>query len=457
MKKVAYTLGRQSRSAGVLFTGGALVAALGCSAGVKPNPTGAGGKGGITGPGTAGTSASGTAGIGNGGSGPPLGGFGGTATDPDGGTACQHTQYTFDPKIPTAYLLVDRSGSMFHCLTGNTGDAVCATPANTAWTALKEAVRTVVGTLDSDVRFGFATIWGTDPTGGGMCPAIQGTVTDNVMPALNNAATIMTKYDSLAFPPNSTQQGMKFESPASESLTVVGNALKADSTQGDKYIIFITDGQPDYCDDSNSLCAPDSVVMHLQQNKANGIRTIVLGIQTALFDLGSGILQAYANAGAGEDTVAPLRTGTDMFAFYDQCLGIAGWKADLTASGKANARGTTLGTYAAAAGPTKPYMPSATDQQQLVTQLSTALAGVKSCTFDLTSTGGTAIKVDQKQLGKASVKVEGTTVPLDTTSANGWNMINDTTVQLFGSACDAWRNPTAKTIDFNFPCEIIVE
>jgi hypothetical protein len=51
----------------------------------------------------------------------------------------------------------------------------------------------------------------------------------------------------------------------------------------------------------------------------------------------------------------------------------------------------------------------------------------------------------------------GTTVPLDTTSANGWNMVNETTVQLFGSACDAWRDPAAKTIDFNFPCEIIVE
>ena len=457
MNKVAYTLAGQAKSARVLFTGAALIAALGCSAGVKPNPTGAGGKGGITGPGTAGTSASGTAGTGFGGSTPPIGGIGGIV-NPDGGTACQHTQYTFDPKIPTAYLLVDRSGSMFHCLTGNTGDAVCATPANTAWTALKEAVRTVVGTLDSQVEFGFATIWGTDPTQGGMCPAIQGTVTDQVMPALNNAATIMTKYDALPFPPNSTQQGMKFESPASESLTVVGNALKASTTQGDKYIIFITDGQPDYCDDSNSLCAPDSVVMHLQQNKANGITTIVLGIQTALFDLGTGILQAYANAGAGEDTIAPLRTGLDINAFYDQCNGsVTGWKADVASSGKPNARGTTLGTYATTAGPTKPYMPSATDQAQLVTQLSTALAGVKSCTFDLTSTGGTPIKVDLKQLGKASVKVEGTTVPLDTNSANGWNMISDTTVQLFGSACDAWRNPSAKTIDFNFPCEIIVE
>ena len=76
MNKVAYTLAGQAKSARVLFTGAALIAALGCSAGVKPNPTGAGGKGGNTGPGTAGTSASGTAGMGFGGSTPPIGGIG---------------------------------------------------------------------------------------------------------------------------------------------------------------------------------------------------------------------------------------------------------------------------------------------------------------------------------------------------------------------------------------------
>ncbi|HXT99793.1 MAG TPA: hypothetical protein VN903_02300 [Polyangia bacterium] len=435
---------------------GALLPWLACSAGVKPTGTqGAAGTGGGSNPGAAGTSSSGAAGTG--GSAPPLGGFGGSGMNNDSGVGCQHTQYTFEPKIPTVYLLVDRSGSMFHCLTGSTGDPVCATPTNTAWNGLKEAVRTVVGSLEKDVRFGFATIWGTDPAGGGMCPAIQGMVPDQVTPALNNATPIMTKYDALPLPPVSTQQGVKFESPASESLAAVGAALKADtSSQGDKYIIFITDGQPDYCDDSNSLCAPDSVIMHLQQNKADGITTIVLGIQTTLFDLGTGILQAYANAGAGEATVAPLRTGLDINAFYDQCNSVAGWKADLTASGKANARGTTLGNYMSAAGPTKPYMPSATDQASLVTQLSMALAGVKSCTFDLTATGGTPIKVDVKQLNKATIKIDGATQALDPNSMNGWNMINETTLQLFGSSCDAWRDQSAKTIDFNFPCEIIV-
>ena len=53
-----------------------------------------------------------------------VGGFGGIVTTDAG--ACQQANYTFEPKIPTVYLLVDRSGSMFHCLTGDTGSAVCA-------------------------------------------------------------------------------------------------------------------------------------------------------------------------------------------------------------------------------------------------------------------------------------------------------------------------------------------
>jgi len=462
MNNVAYTLRAGAKSACVMFTAAALVAALGCSAGVKPSPTGTGGKGGITGPGTAGTSASGTAGTGFGGASPPLGGFGGSITiPPDGGTACQHTEFTFEPKIPTVYLVVDRSGSMFHCLT--TSQCVCPTKTDTSWTTLQTAIEGLLTQLDAQVRFGFTTIFGTDPSNGrgGTCSLINGTLADNVPPALNNAAAIKAKYDSLAWPVEAECQtgGKKFESPAMYSITAAAKALAADTTVGDKYIIFITDGQEDYCDDSLEICASDSTVGALQTAYASKIKTIVFGLQTTQFNLPGAVLDAFANAGAGEPTVASVPTNLDATAIFDQCQGVMPWKTDLTASGHTTTRGPTavVGTYSATAGPTKPFKPNAADQTMLVSQLSTALAGVKSCTFDLTATGGTPIKVDLKQLSKATIKVMGTTVPLDTTSANGWNMVNETTVQLFGSACDAWRDPAAKTIDFNFPCEIIVE
>jgi hypothetical protein len=435
-----------------------LVAAVGCTAGVKPATTATAGSSGASGPGSGGSAPTGS-----GGSGivTGQGGQGNTVViNPDAG-ACQQGSYTFEPKIPTVYLVVDRSGSMFHCLTATQN--VCANRADTSWSQLKDAVELVITQLDAQVRFGFTTIFGTDPSNnrGGMCPLINGTLADNVPPALNNAAAIKAKYDGLAWPieSESSTSGKKFESPAMYAIQAATRALMADTTVGDKYIIFITDGQEDYCDDALEICASDSTVGALQAAFAASIRTIVFGLQTTQFNLPGAVLDAFANAGAGEPTVASVPTSLDPTAIFDQCQGVMPWRADLTASGHPTTRGPTsvVGTYSPTAGPTKPFKPNAADQNMLLTQLSTALAGVKSCTFDLNNINGTAIKVDRNQLNKASIKVEGTIVPLDPNSANGWNMISDTTLELFGGACDAWRDPDAKNIEFNFPCEIIVD
>ena len=165
---------------------------------------------------------------------------------------------------------------------------------------------------------------------------------------------------------------------------------------GDKYIIFLTDGQEDYCDDSLEICASDSTVGAIQAAFAAKVRTIVFGLQTTQFNLPGAVLDAFANAGAGEPTVAAVPAGLDTTAIFDQCQGVTPWATDLTASGHPTTRGPTavVGTYATTAGPTKPFKPNAADQNMLLTQLSTALAGVKSCTFDLNNINGQTIKVD---------------------------------------------------------------
>ena len=432
----------------------ALALAAGCAKVDQAPNTKGGSGGGISLPGTGGTG-SGSGGL-SGGIDAPLVETGGVDKFAADMKSCSDVMYTFTPMIPTVTLLVDRSGSMFHCLSGNTGDAVCADPANTSWSNLKMAIETVLTQLDAQVRFGFQTVWGTNPQGGGMCPSLQGMATNAVPPALNNGATIKALYDSLAFPPNSTQMGMKFESPASESIQVAAKSLMADTTPGAKYIIFLTDGQPDYCDDGNGLCAPDSVVYQLQNAYTAGIKTIVFGVQTSLFDLAPGVLQAFANAGAGEPTLAPVKAGGTANDFYDQCSGGSspGWMADLTASGKPAMRGTTLGTYSTTMGPTMPYQPSASNLSQLVSQLGAALSGVKSCTFDLGNINGMSVKVNRDLLNEAHVKIMGTDVPLD--DMNGWRMNTDTQLELTGSACDEWRQPDTNTIDFMFPCDIFI-
>jgi hypothetical protein len=176
--------------------------------------------------------------------------------------------------------------------------------------------------------------------------------------------------------------------------------------------------------------------------------------------LAANTLQAFANAGAGEPTRAPI-TGTDIFPVFDQCFPtMTGWKQDFLlkypecATNSNDCRGRTIGTYAATAGPTRPYTPNAANQTQLVTQLSTAIAGVKSCIFDLGNIGGQSIKVDLAKLGEARVLVEGTTVPQNVT--NGWRMNTQTELELVGTACTNWRMPNVDSIDFQFPCSSII-
>ena len=149
-------------------TAGTFIAVLlvaGCGGGGRGGTGGASGAGGAAG--TTGTGGSvGTAGtIGTGGTSGAAGsvvtggtsgaaGSGGSGAGGSGGI-CQTARIQYEPKISTAYLVVDRSTSMFHCLT--TSAAVCPDKADTSWSTLKNAVEAVVTQLDSQVRFGFTT------------------------------------------------------------------------------------------------------------------------------------------------------------------------------------------------------------------------------------------------------------------------------------------------------------
>ncbi len=201
---------------------------------------------------------------------------------------------------------------MYACLTSTTDtNPTCGNLADTSWTKLKDATLTVVKALETQVRFGFATFSGTK---GGTCPAM-----DKVAPKVMNHASISTLYNSLAAPPNSNTVGIKWESPAPQIVRSVGAELMADPAPGSKYIMFVTDGELDFCDDGTPWCASDDVIGQFQRFKAAGIPTIVMGLQTTRFPLPAGTLQAYANAGAGESTVIQPPTGGGATELFDQC------------------------------------------------------------------------------------------------------------------------------------------
>jgi hypothetical protein len=350
-------------------------------------------------------------------------------------SGCQQAARTFVPQIPTVFILVDRSGSMFDENPPGSGQ--------NAWGSLRRGVLQVISELDSEVRFGFGAFSGQAAT----CPDMPSTGL-----ALDNAPAIALLYDSL-------ERSMYKDTPTMLALKAVADRLWSEPIPGSKYVLFVTDGEPDYCDDGNALCPPDSVVGRLQkmalglddsglQNEP--IQTLVFGIDSPLSTISPEVLAAFANAGAGQP-VAALASPTGIF---DQCSTVPGWSADFATTGKVAARGASIGDYSALGGNATVYRPDPTDQAELVTQIRAALAGVKSCAFDL---GGDGVQVDvsRADLGiLAHVSIDGSDVPLD--AANGWHMLSGTTVQLEGAACERWRLPGETSIAFDFPCAVIV-
>lgn len=422
------------------LAGGMLcLAFLGCSA------SGDGNKGKVDNPGSG---SNGTGGLnlgGNGsgtGAGSTVGGIGtlGGSTGDGTGGACQAGGVDFVPKIPTVMLVVDRSGTMFI----NQGNP---------WGTLRDGVLPVVKDLDAQVRFGFIAITGE----AGMCPLL-----DEVAPADANYGNIQTKYMSLVAP-------TKGESPGMLGMQRAYDTLSKDVTPGDKYILFVTDGEQDYCGDGNALCPTDSMVYWLQKLKALNVTTMVFGLPnggdaTAQASY-TAVLQAFANAGAGQPVAPAVGTGQTQLDIFNQCFyggdaNALGWKAEYAtaehpvddpATTQVNESQVPLGAYAAVGGTAKVFKPDPSDQTALAEEFRKVLAGVKSCTFDL----GGDIKVVQSLLTEAHVFIEGTEVPLDTTMANGWYMPTPTQIELVGAACETWRTPQSNKIEWDFPCKIL--
>jgi hypothetical protein len=411
----------------------AAFAGLACSAGGG----GSGGDNSGAGNGTSGNSG-GSAGISFGGAG--LTGNGGSGITPGmGGESCQEFEINFDPKETTVLVLVDRSGSVFDSM---------------AWEPLKEGVLTVVQQLQGDIRFGWAAFTGHV----GSCPDYV-----DVKPQLNNYDAIASVYQPMGAYTKGTP-----ETPTMQALGLAYDTLTAATEpEGEKYILFVTDGEPDYCGNGNPLCPVDAVVYRLQQLKAQGVGTFVLGLKSTLTTISGATLQAFANAGAGEPVLPP---GGDAQKIYNECFyggdsNAEGWKADWTAAGREAMQ--TLGTYSATDGTAPLFQPNATDTMELTRQISEVVSGVKkSCLFDLQGN----IQVDLNQLNAATIAVcgelpegtecspaTGTTIPLASDAdPNGWRMNTATQLELVGSGCEAWRSVDAKKIDFGFPCEIIV-
>jgi hypothetical protein len=401
----------------------ALGGLLGC-AGTKGNDsTGGGGSGGSS------TGHGGSSGGSGGGGAGGVGAVGGNAGDVGGdAAACQTLE--FDAKTPSVFVLVDRSGSEFTNSTTGT------------YFTLRTAVEQVVTQLQADIRFGLGIFTGLAPS---QCP-----IFDTVPIDLNNATAITNKYNSLNMPT------FKAETPAVEVIPMVKSALMNDSGKGDKYMLFVTDSETDYCNDPGPACPADSVTWMIQDMYTSGIRTLVIGLPSSQTSISPQVLQAFANAGVGQPVAVPPANGTTttFTNIHDDCAQDPNWMAIWSQQAMKSGSVPTA-VYAdqlhQTPGTAQVFTPSSTDTQALADQIATAVAGVKTCTFDLSS-----FKIDLTRLSEASVLIDGNTVPLDPSNANGWDMVTSSELQLFGPACDGWRNKNAMDIKFNFPCDLVV-
>lgn len=332
--------------------------------------------------------------------------------------------------VPTVLLLVDNSSSMFQ----QNGTTV------TAWGLLYDALMAndgVVKPLASQIRFGFTSYKGfmasgeDDPACATMTPATPSF-------ALDNYAAINTVYSMLG---SEDHNGAKWETPTGHAIDVVTPALAAFTADppGPKYILLVTDGNPNTCKTIDPQCGQDRTIAAVQAAKAQGIGTFVIGIGDIVTNPDSGCtagkmrcgedhLQDVANAGMG----LPVQAPPDEYK-YEGCI--------------ANEGGTLTATYAASGETpgTAEYF-ATNDPAELRESLSKVLFGVASCTFDLDA-------VVTGDPTRSSVTLDGAPLTYGDT-ASGWTLeMNKYQVTLQGSACDTYRSGEGHDVSIEFLCD----
>ena len=368
---------------------------VGCSAGKAPGtgsevrpPTGNAGSA----PTATGGQAGGPPVVANGGSGsglsvdPNEGKDAGPDAPVEAGVCDDLTIQTYEA-VPTVMLVVDTSYSMFE-------------PRDQLWDplfkALTDPTNGVVATLQSKVRFGFTSYTSPEnvsPT----CPVLIDTDLK-----LNNFDTITAEYTKAG-----TNPTVRSNTPTGPAIAAVAKKLAEfmPDPPGPKFILLVTDGDPDTCGTPNPNCGQDESIKAIQDAYAAGIGTFVIGIGDVLTSnntngmrVGLKHLQDVANAGAGQ----PVAPNTEEYK-YQQCIK----NQMLTA------------TYAATVpeGGTAPYYTvSAKDNtaQKLISDaILASLAQARSCTFNM----------DAQVKGDASLGTltfNGANLPFG--DANGWSL-----------------------------------
>jgi hypothetical protein len=368
------------------------------------------------------------------GGGEEAGGTGGTVIGPD----CEAIDIQIELETPTVMLLVDTSSSMFEDLTMPVYPIL--------HDALMSPADGVVKSKQGSIRFGFASYKGfqTDSETDVACAAME-----TVAPALDNYTAIEDVYGAIASAGWDMKQ--KWETPTNHAINRAAAALLDDmpDVPSNKYILLVTDGNPNTCATIDPQCGQDLAIKAAQDAYENGIGLMVLGVGDIVANPNSGCdasyircgldhLQDMANAGVGAPVHSPPYCDDPSAAgcIYRQspCA-----YPDLTLKASYTPDSPDVGHFVAV---------DTTDNAAttlIAGAVSDMLSAVTSCTFHMNvavtgdASGGRVVLGDMEL-------VYG--------DANGWEIgPSSHELALRGAACDAFTAGAKVKIDL--PCDRI--
>jgi hypothetical protein len=371
---------------------------------------GAGGSGGEVDPNTTGS----TGGPGGSGQDPTVG------FNPDDVTfdeetqtvGCSQFEVSFERQTPTALIVVDRSSSQWDQYPNHT------------WEPMKAGILDVVQNVQADIRVGMVTYTGQN---GGACPDLYPPPAE-VTFGLDNYPAVEAAINAVG------QPAYKGETPTAVTIQQALPLLMNDPGPGEKVMLLVTDGDPDFCNDPDRVCSMDAVIGAVQAAYAMGVSTTVFGLRRA--ELSEQHLRDVANAGTGQPVALPpgINTVQDL---RNRCVN--------------NPVGSLPGTYSPTSGNAQYFQANGTDQIALGAALDAVIYGIRSCVFDL----GGAVEIDPTRVADARITIDGGN-PLVYDDPNGWHLLTTTQVELLGSSCQQLKNPATTGIEFDFPCDVLI-
>lgn len=322
---------------------------------------------------------------------------------------CNDLAVEFETVSPTVMVVVDRSSSMF--------DQGFADFPN-RWDPLKDALigdDGVVTNLQGGVRFGFSAYTHQSKNGAGACPMM-----DVSEIAFDNLDEIKKRYDAVSSDPIvAGEDGSKGETPTGAAVSTAAAVVNDFELFGPKFLLVVTDGEPDTCSAPDPQCGQDEAIAAVQAAHAQGIGTFVIGVG----EIGVNHLQDLANAGLG----LPVQRRAPPEACEDSAF--------------------NLGAYSDTGGDARVFNPA--DPAALKADIAGIVGRLRSCSYTVSE------EVDPEKVHLGTVWIGDDIVPFD--DDNGWRMNSATEIELLGTSCEAIKTVIDPDVYISFPCDVFLK